>query len=560
MNRPPVLITLFASGLCLLHGAAVCSAQGCPQRSSRGESRGALRLGGLPRSGRGPTPRCSRPARAASPPLQPANALFRTGSSGRAIAEYQRAFDLRPRDRDPAQPGLRAQARRRDLVPPGVPPFLLPLPSPKHTWLAGLLAAWATSSRQRRFLRRSAQARSPGGSGRAGNLNLLRRLVGRAAAIGHRRAVMIKATAEIRSGPRGLQRGVHRARRPQGRSAFENGRWLEVGLNKEGAKAGSSPSRSSGRRVRNYPSYGIDGRRASRAGETLGLDPGPGLARQPWAPGTTVITPRRRGIFAFLFLRAEALGRGLLRRGLDLNGRPAGGASKSDGTPAGPARRPRRLGSAVGQRHQAGRQVLGRNRTRGLSVGGWSSFPLERPEAGPAGRARPGTACLAAHGANNIIIGVELTPAGTDIIPTMPARAMASVLAGLAAGASCPAAFHPPARQGTSPSTTAAVVTALPPWPTFGRAAAPAPAGSRAARRVLIAGLVILLSSARRRPDRRGRNRGSELVLRLWQTPAETIARRFPIYFGPASCWPPRLRPAGSPGIPVDRELVYGQP
>ncbi|MBI5883438.1 MAG: hypothetical protein HZB91_10095 [Elusimicrobia bacterium] len=129
----------------------------------------------------------------------------------------------------------------------------------------------------------------------------------------------------------------------------------------------------------------------------------------------------------------------------------------------------------------------------------------------------------------------------------MPARAMASVFAGLAAGASCPAAFHLLLRQGTSPSTAASAVTAL-------AALAHLPGGPAAGSRgllggaagVLIAGLVSLpLIGAKSTLTTAVAAAGASLILRLWlaargrsaplQTPAETTGRTVPIiYFGPA--------------------------
>jgi hypothetical protein len=170
--------------------------------------------------------------------------LFKAGRLGPAVASYQRAFDLAPRDGDVAF-NLDFALRRagEELVPAGVPPLvyrafhwlgdeelaglhwacfwaalllatawllLADRRAALLSWALGALLAWALAGcwwAARSWLEPSA------------------------------RGVVVKATAELRSGP-GENFSVSFTV-PEGRRVellSEAAEWLEVGLAKEGAK------------------------------------------------------------------------------------------------------------------------------------------------------------------------------------------------------------------------------------------------------------------------------------------------------------------------------------
>ncbi|MBI5883440.1 MAG: tetratricopeptide repeat protein [Elusimicrobia bacterium] len=233
MTRTPALS---AAGLSLLFWAAVCSAQGTPaELYAAADYSGAVA---------GYAALVADQPRSASLHYNLGNSLFKDGQLGRAIAEYQRAFDLRPRDRDIRHNlGFALKRAGEDLVPPGVPPFLhylFHLLSGRE--LAGLhwLACWATLILASAALLRRSAAGAIGWWG-AGALAAWLFFGGwwgaRAALEPSERAVVIKATAEIRSGPGDGFSVAFTA--PEGRRVSvlsENGRWLEIGLDLEGAK------------------------------------------------------------------------------------------------------------------------------------------------------------------------------------------------------------------------------------------------------------------------------------------------------------------------------------
>jgi tetratricopeptide (TPR) repeat protein len=172
------------------------------------------------------------------------NARFKDGKLGAAIAEYQRAFELLPRDSD-IRYNLQFALRRagEDLVPPGVPPFvflLFHLLSDHE--LAGLhwLGAWATLILGALLLQKESwrPALAPYTVAAA----VL--WAGAGAWWGARRTltasplgVIVRETAELRSGP-GDNFGVSFTA-PEGRRVqilSDTGEWLEIGLLKEGSK------------------------------------------------------------------------------------------------------------------------------------------------------------------------------------------------------------------------------------------------------------------------------------------------------------------------------------
>lgn len=187
---------------------------------------------------------------AAEQPREPAwrydlgNALFKAGKLGPAIASYERAFELAPRDGD-ARFNLEFALKRagEELVPAGVPPLLFGLfhllsdaeLAGLHwlfCWAALLLgAAWLLAPGRRERLEPWAAAAlalwlAAGGWWGA------RRLVEPG-----RLGVITASTAELRSGP-GAGFGVSFTV-PEGRRVeivSEEGAWLEVVLPKEGAK------------------------------------------------------------------------------------------------------------------------------------------------------------------------------------------------------------------------------------------------------------------------------------------------------------------------------------
>ncbi|MFA6317881.1 MAG: tetratricopeptide repeat protein [Elusimicrobiota bacterium] len=172
------------------------------------------------------------------------NALFKAGQLGRAIAMYQRAFDLRPRDRD-IRYNLDFALKRagEELVPAGVPPFLHYLFHFLSVQeLAGLhwLACWVCLGLAcGALLRRSASGPLAWwGAGALGAWLFFGAWWGlREAFEPDERGVVVKSTAEIRSGPGDNFSVAFTA--PEGRRVSvlsENGRWVEIGLAKEGAK------------------------------------------------------------------------------------------------------------------------------------------------------------------------------------------------------------------------------------------------------------------------------------------------------------------------------------
>jgi tetratricopeptide (TPR) repeat protein len=172
------------------------------------------------------------------------NALFKAGRLGPAVASYQRAFELAPRDSDIAF-NLDFALRRagEELVPAGVPPLIYRA----FHWLsakelAGLhwLGCWASLLLGAAWLL-LADRRAMLFSWLAGALALwilggswwFSRYWLEPSALG----VVVKSTAELRSGP-GDNFSVSFTV-PEGRRVeilSEAAEWLEVGLAKEGAK------------------------------------------------------------------------------------------------------------------------------------------------------------------------------------------------------------------------------------------------------------------------------------------------------------------------------------
>lgn len=182
-----------------------------------------------------------------------ANAHFKAGELGRAIAQYQRAFDLRPRDADTRHNFEFALKRAgEELVPPGVPPALFSvfyLLSERE--LAGLqwLGCWAVLILASLLLARKPSLEEQEESAPRGALYswgkaaLLFWLVtgswwlARKSLEPARPGVIVSATAEIRNGPGDNFNVSFTA--PEGRRVqilSENAEWLEIGVLKEGAK------------------------------------------------------------------------------------------------------------------------------------------------------------------------------------------------------------------------------------------------------------------------------------------------------------------------------------
>lgn len=186
----------------------------------------------------------------AAEPREPAwhydlgNALFKAGRLGPAIASYQRAFDLAPRDRD-VRDNLSFSLKRagEDLVPPGVPAALFALFYwASATELAGLhwLFCWVALLLAACWI--AAPARRP-----ALGTPLIAALCcwalaglwwgARRALEPEARGVIARPVAELRSGPGdgfSVSFTVPEGRRVEILS--DAGAWFEVGLPREGAK------------------------------------------------------------------------------------------------------------------------------------------------------------------------------------------------------------------------------------------------------------------------------------------------------------------------------------
>lgn len=168
------------------------------------------------------------------------NALIKAGRLGPAIASYQRAFDILPRDSD-IRYNLDFALKRagEELIPPGVPPVLFSifyLLSRRE--LAGLhwLACWTALLSASVYLLRKRYGNRLAAAlalwAFFGGWWLARRSLEPA-----RHGVIIRPTAEIRSGP-GEKFNVSFTA-PEGRRVeilSQNGDWLEIGILKEGAK------------------------------------------------------------------------------------------------------------------------------------------------------------------------------------------------------------------------------------------------------------------------------------------------------------------------------------
>lgn len=172
------------------------------------------------------------------------NALFKQGRLGPAIASYQRAFALSPRDGD-VRFNLDFALKRagEELVPAGVPPVLFTLfrfLSEAELaglfwlacWLALLLsAAWLLKPERR-------EALGPWAAGALAAWLVAGAWWGaRRSVEPDRLGVVVAPTAELRSGPGegfSVSFTVPEGRRVELTS--EEGPWLEVVLPKEGAK------------------------------------------------------------------------------------------------------------------------------------------------------------------------------------------------------------------------------------------------------------------------------------------------------------------------------------
>jgi tetratricopeptide (TPR) repeat protein len=172
------------------------------------------------------------------------NSLFKSGKTGRAIAAYERAFAIRPRDADIRQ-NLDFALRRagEELLPPGVPPLLfLAFHLFSERELAGLqwLACWLMLVIAGLCLWRPAlRARLLPWAAMAAIFWLV--LGGWWLAVRgitpQRRGVIVTAAAELRSGPGenfNVSFTVPEGRRVQILST--DGTWLELGVLKEGVK------------------------------------------------------------------------------------------------------------------------------------------------------------------------------------------------------------------------------------------------------------------------------------------------------------------------------------
>jgi tetratricopeptide (TPR) repeat protein len=172
------------------------------------------------------------------------NCLFKSGKTGRAIAAYERAFAIRPRDSDIRQ-NLDYALRRagEELTPPGVPPLLFLL---FHLFsereLAGLqwLAWWLMLGLAGLCLwRQTLRPRLLSWTAAAAAVWIL--LAGWWLALRginpQRRGVIVTPAAELRSGPGdnfNVSFTVPEGRRVQILS--NDGAWLELGVLKEGVK------------------------------------------------------------------------------------------------------------------------------------------------------------------------------------------------------------------------------------------------------------------------------------------------------------------------------------
>lgn len=185
-------------------------------------------------------------ARVADEPREPAwhyglgGSLLKAGRLGPAVAAYERAFALAPRDRD-VRENLDFALRRagEELTPAGVPPSLFALFTlASERELAGLswLAGWAALLLAAAALLRRAKWDA---AAAAGALWLAFGLwwAGVRAALPPARAVVVAARAELRNGPGpGFSVG---ATVPEGRRVrvlAEREGWLEVGTLKEGER------------------------------------------------------------------------------------------------------------------------------------------------------------------------------------------------------------------------------------------------------------------------------------------------------------------------------------
>lgn len=185
-------------------------------------------------------------ARAAEQPREPAwhyglgGSLLKAGRLGPAVAAYERAFALAPRDRD-VRENLDFALRRagEELTPAGVPPALFALFTlASERELAGLfwLAGWAALLLGAAAVLRKAPVRAAAG---AGGLWLLLGVwwAGLREALPPARAVITASRAELRNGPGpGFTVG---ATVPEGRRVrvlAEREGWLEVGTLKEGER------------------------------------------------------------------------------------------------------------------------------------------------------------------------------------------------------------------------------------------------------------------------------------------------------------------------------------
>ncbi len=172
------------------------------------------------------------------------SALFKAGHLGGAIASFERAFDLRPRDGD-IRYNLNFALKRagEELRPEGVPPalfYLFTLLSERELaglhwlgcWAALLLASIAILKPEKRENLWTALAAAAIFWAGAGAWWGARRGLTPA-----ERGVIVRSTAEIRSGP-GEKFSVSFTA-PEGRRVeiiSETAGWLEIGTLKEGAK------------------------------------------------------------------------------------------------------------------------------------------------------------------------------------------------------------------------------------------------------------------------------------------------------------------------------------
>jgi tetratricopeptide (TPR) repeat protein len=172
------------------------------------------------------------------------NCLFKSGKTGRAIAAYERAFLIQPRDADIRQ-NLDYALRRagEELTPAGVPPLLfLVFHLFSEPELAGMqwLAWWLMLALAGLCLwRRALRPRLLSWTAAVAALWLI--LAGWWLAVRgitpQRRGVIVASSAELRSGPGenfNVSFTVPEGRRVQILS--NDGAWLELGVLKEGVK------------------------------------------------------------------------------------------------------------------------------------------------------------------------------------------------------------------------------------------------------------------------------------------------------------------------------------